>query len=333
MSWRKEFEAEPWRFDFFDVLRRLEAENPDKPRIGDSASTRDEYVALGQDPYMAFPASTISRAEEDARGRMRVMVKFMGLLGPNGPLPAALTEDAYNWSLQRDDSFARFLDIFNNRFLQLFYRVWADARPAAQRDRPDTDRFAAYVGSACGVGTDVFRDADAMPDLEKLAYAGLMGARAKSASRLERLLSGMFGIEATVFQFIGTRLKVSDKDLTRLGKSHATLGDGVLLGATVLSVQDKFRIRLHVPDLEHYCFFLPGGRWCARFVDTVFNFIGEQLAWEVELAMPARHTQSVSLGRFGQLGWTSWMIPPDTGSEPADDVRCDARFEPAALLR
>ena len=38
--------------------------------------------------------------------------------------------------LMRDDAFPRFLDILNHRFLQLFFRAWADARPVAQHDRP-----------------------------------------------------------------------------------------------------------------------------------------------------------------------------------------------------
>lgn len=52
-----EMQKEPWRFDFFSVMRRLERINRDRPRIGDSAARREEYVTLGQDPYLDFPAS------------------------------------------------------------------------------------------------------------------------------------------------------------------------------------------------------------------------------------------------------------------------------------
>jgi type VI secretion system protein ImpH len=48
----EEIHEEPWRFDFFAVMRRLERSYPDRPRIGDAASRREEYVVLGQDPYM-----------------------------------------------------------------------------------------------------------------------------------------------------------------------------------------------------------------------------------------------------------------------------------------
>jgi len=165
---------EPWRFDFYSVLRRIERSFAERPRIGDSASLREEYVALGQDPYMDFPASNLSRFERDETGRLRVLVKFLGLLGPQGALPLATTEEAYSWSLMRDDAFPRFLDILNHRFLQLFFRAWSDARPIGQHDRPDADRFVTYVGAMIGIGSGPFQGLDAVPDAAKMAYAGLM---------------------------------------------------------------------------------------------------------------------------------------------------------------
>ena len=171
---------EPWRFDFFTVMRRLERSYMERPRIGDSSSRRDEYVLLGQDPYLDFPASNLSKFERETSDRFRVFVKFLGLLGPQGALPLATTEEAYGWNLMRDDAFPRFLDILNHRFLQLFFRSWSDARPIGQHDRPETDRFAAYVGTMIGIGSPPYRDRDAVPDAAKLAFSGLMAPQAKS---------------------------------------------------------------------------------------------------------------------------------------------------------
>jgi type VI secretion system protein ImpH len=158
VSFRDDLAREPWRFDFYATLRRLERSHETRPRIGDAPSRRDEYVLLGQDPYLDFPASNLAKAEADERGRTHIRVKFLGMLGPNGALPLATTEEAYGWLLARDDAFPRFLDLFSHRFLQLFYRAWADARPAAQHDRPDADRFKDYVGSALGIGSEPYRD-------------------------------------------------------------------------------------------------------------------------------------------------------------------------------
>jgi type VI secretion system protein ImpH len=325
-----ELEKEPWRFDFFTVLRRLERSFPQYPRIGDSASRRDEYVVLGEDPYLDFPASTVGRADRDLRGRIRVLVKFLGLLGPQGALPLATTEEAYSWMLARDDAFPRFLDILNHRFLQLFFRAWADARPIAQHDRPQDDRFETYVGSAIGIGSPIYRNLDAVPDGAKLAFAGLIAPQVKSASRLKNFISGLFGVRTEIDEFVGLRLGLEPGDRTLLGQSHSALGLDMLVGASAFSVQDKIRVRVFAEDLAQYQRFLPSGDACELLADAVFLYIGDQIDWDVELAIAAGAVAPVRLGSFGRLGWTSWMAPNWASDQ---GVRCDARFHPAERRR
>ncbi len=184
MSHFDDLMAEPWRFDFFATMRRLERAHSDRPRIGDSASLRDEYVVLGQDPFMEFPASNLSSAERIANGKYRILTKFLGFLGPQGALPLSATEESYSWAQMKDDSFPRFLDLINNRFIQLFFRAWADSRPVSRRDRPAADRFVAYVGTTIGLGSPIYLGLDTTPDTGKLGFAGLIAPQAKSASRL-----------------------------------------------------------------------------------------------------------------------------------------------------
>src|SRR5690242_9072720 len=185
MKFLADLNREPWRFDFFATLRRLERSFKDRPRISCSASAREEYLTLGQDTYMDFPASNLARAETRQNGRTEILVKFLGLLGPQGALPLTTTEEAQSWVLMKDESFPRFLDLVNNRFLQLFFRAWADARPIAHRDRPSEDRFVSYVGSSIGLGSSIYHRLDSIPDAGKLAFAGLIGSQAKSAARLK----------------------------------------------------------------------------------------------------------------------------------------------------
>jgi type VI secretion system protein ImpH len=321
---------EPWRYDVFAVLRWLERSFPDRPRIGDSASLRDEYVLLHQDPFMEFPASNLRKAERGSDGRFRVAVRFLGLLGPQGALPLATTEEAYGWQLARDDAFPRFLDLMNHRFLQLFFRAWADARPVAQHDRPDQDRFVAYVGAQIGLGSALYRDLDTVPDASKLSFAGLMAPQAKGASRLRSALGGMFGVRVEIDEFVGAYLKLDQGDWTLVGRNNSRLGVDMLMGASVFSVQDKFRVRIFTASMAQYLEFLPTGGRCEPLADLVFFYVGHQFDWEVELAIPAGAIEPVRLGTFGRLGWTSWMAP--NWAETDRRYRCDARFHPAEIL-
>ncbi|MEW6643188.1 MAG: type VI secretion system baseplate subunit TssG [Pseudomonadota bacterium] len=331
VSLTEQMKAEPWRFDFFHVLRQLERSHPERPRIGDSAARRDEYVDLGQDPYLEFPASNLSSVD-DVNGRLRILIKFLGLLGPQGALPLATTDESLGWLLMRDDAFPRFLDLINGRFLQLFFRAWADARPIAQHDRPVEDRFIAYVGSFVGLGSAVFVDRDTIPDMAKLGFAGLIAPKAKCASRLARFLQGLFDVRVEVDEFVGSWLAFERKDCSSLGRRHAGLGKDLLLGSRVFSVEDKIRIRVFVRDFVQYESFLPTGaaNLSEPLADAVFFYIGDELDWEVELAIPSGAVAPVRLGQSGRLGWTTWVAPNWTSTE---EYRCDARFNLSERLR
>lgn len=353
MSYLDDLRREPWRYDFFAVMRRLERSlertGPDQPRVGESATMAQQAIpvgsasarfSLGQDPYLQFPASNISRValEGEAEGRLRLFSRFLGLLGPQGALPLALTEEAQIYILEKDEAFARFLDLFNNRFQQLFFRAWADARPAAQHDRPAQDRFLAYVGSAVGLGSPPYRDLDSVPDLGKLGFAGLLAPQAKSASRLRSAIIGLFGVRTEIEQFVGAWLPIDRQDRTRVGGALSRLGAEILVGSRVFSIQDRFRIVVLVADMEAYRAFLPAGskpsqpagRHCDALVDLVYFYVGDEFEWDLELAIPAGKAPPTRLGASGMLGWTTWM--PFTG-KAGPDLRRDARFRPAERAR
>ena len=315
----------PGMFDFFHVARRLEAGNAAKPKIGDSATLRDDYVSFGQDPYLNFPDSNLSRAERKESGRLSVMVRFLGLTGPQGALPLATTQEAYDYLRANDDALARFFDLFNNRFIQLFFRAWGESRPLVHRDRPAEDRFDHYAGSAIGLGSPALRGLDSVRDLAKISYAGLIAPKVKSASRLKGFIAGLFGLKVEVEEFVGSRLLFDPDQRSRLGKGFATLGKDVLVGAGVYSVQDKFRLRLFARDLAEYREFLPSGSKSKSLADLVFFYVGAEIDWDVELALPVGETAPVRLGQSGQLGWTSWMAP--NWAEEKGALRTDARFD------
>jgi type VI secretion system protein ImpH len=325
----RDLEAEPWRFDYFKVLRHLERLHADRPRIGESATLRDEIVQLGQDPFMDFPASNLARVERREDKPLRIFVKYLGMLGPQGALPLATTEEAYHYNLAHDDAFPRFLDVFNHRFLQLFFRAWANSRPIAQHDRPKQDRFFTYVGSAIGVGSEPYTNLDSISDTAKLGFAGLLGAQAKSASRLVGAICGLFKVKAEVDEFVGTRLMLDAGEYTILSRRHNVLGEDAMLGRGVYSVQDKIRVRIYTQSLAQYIRFLPSGDLCEPLADLVFFYNGAQLDWDAELAIPSGAVEPIRLGRFGQLGWTTWMAPDWTTKEA---YRRDARFHPAERM-
>jgi type VI secretion system protein ImpH len=320
--------AHPERFDLFRVLRDLERSHPDKPRIGDSAVLDEEVVNLAQDPFLAFPFSNISEFDQTRRGTPRLHTRFLGFFGPQGALPLTTTFEAFNWhfSAKQDHSFTRFVGIFANRFQQLFFRAWADARPIAQHDRPRQDRFARYVGSFAGIGSDPFAARDTVDDLAKLPFAGLVASRVKSARRLCQLIRGVFRLDLTVTERIGSWLLFEPNDRMALGAQGSSLGVDTFLGERAYSINDKFRINIRTSSLEEYMRLLPNEPAAAKLRDLVFFYLGHRFEYDVELALPARCAPGAQLGVFGQLGWTSWVSPPKV-ADGDERYFSDARFD------
>ena len=181
-----------------------------------------------------------------SRAACSVFVKFLGLLGPQGALPLTTTEESLGWVLMRDDAFPRFLDLFNHRFLQLFFRAWADARPIAQHDRPRHDRFIAYIGSMIGIGIAA--------RIATSISAGPGQARVRGPDRA----AGEIGLAADELHQRPVRRQGRDRGVRRhlagvrsaaiargSGAGNSELGTDLLVGASIFSVQDKIRIRIY----------------------------------------------------------------------------------------
>lgn len=326
-SKKARLEAEPGRFDMFSVLRELERGSPDKPRIGKSQTMAQDVVRLEQQPFLTHPVSNMQSASFPVGETPLIEAAFLGYFGPQGALPLIMTDEVLHWYQRNDDAFVRFANIFATRFLQLFYRAWADARPVVQFDRPDEDRFAAWAGATIGIGTPASRNRDCVPDTLKIGYAGMLGSRVKSAKRLEQVICGILDVQVSIRERAGLWLEFEPGDLTRLGQTGATLGRNSHAGARVFSINDKAVIDLRTESLDSYRSFLPGGEGFAQLAAIVRFFLGDTIDFDVALALPTSARPAACLGRSGQLGWTAWAAPPSPQPGAAEEYVADATFQ------
>lgn len=323
---REELSEAPHSFDFFHLMREFERSAREKPRIGESQVASQDIVTLSQDPFMAFPDRNVSRYVEKQSGIPDVTAHFLGFFGPQGALPISQTSETYHWMLRGDDAFVKFTNLFSNRFLQLFFRAWANSRPLVQHDRPNDDHFRTYVASFAGLGTPALQDRDSVNDLSKLAFVGLVGSRIKCASRLRSFLHGVFGVEIEIKEHIGSWLTFEPDDKTSLGMGGSSLGQDCFLGGMIYSINDKVRICVKTESLEQYQSFLPGGDLSEAMADLLFFYLGHQIEFEVELALRADQAPSMKLGEAGQLGWSSWL--PASSDDQKERYLRDAHFSP-----
>ncbi len=305
------FLEDPAGLSFFQAARRVECGVPHKPRLGYATRSADDPIQFCQEPSLSFAPATLQRYERPKKtAKPRLMVNFFGLLGPQGPMPLHVTDYIHDRELNHDDStLARFLDIFNHRMICLFYRAWASNRQTVSHDRPDEDRFSAYIGSLIGIGLESFSNRDAVPDVAKLHFSGHLACQTRHAEGLRTILENYFGIKTFIREFVGQWITLPDIYKCRLGQSpdNAMIGVNAVVGSRVWDRQQKFRILMGPMNLEDYERMLPGNESYAQLKDWVRNFVGDELGWDLQLILKAAEVPTVRLGEAGRLGWTTWI--------------------------
>lgn len=317
----------PHAFHFFQALRHLECQYAQQPRLGRSTRLANDPIRLAQEPSLAFAPSTLAAFDPGAVERPpRLFEYFLGLFGPNGPLPLHLTEYARDRLRNHGDpTFARFADIFHHRMLCLFYRAWADTQPTVSYDRPDADRFNVYVGAAFGMGMPSLWHRDAAPDLAKFHHAGRLAGQTRNAEGLEAILGHFFKLPITIQTFISHWLPLSEASRCRLGETPNTglLGLTAVIGERVWDCQHKFRIVIGPMRLQEFQRFLPGQESLRRLVAWVRTYLGDELLWDVNLVIKKDEIPPLQLGTGAQLGWTTWLASQPLPQD-ADDLKLDA---------
>lgn len=317
----------PWSFGFFRALRLIECAHAEQPRIGEAHRAGEDPIRLGQQPSMAFAPATLAelRRREDGLPPL-LLVQFLGLFGPNGPLPLHLTELARDRERKvHDQTLARFADIFHHRALSFFYQAWAQARPTVSFDRPEQDRFGDYLGSLAGLGIPEMHQRDAVPDVAKLHYAGHLASQTRHSCGLASIIGDYLRLPVVVDEFVGQWLDLSPDQQWRLGSSpeSGAFGISTVLGARIWDQQFRFRIRIGPLSLKDYEHLLPGGETLPDLVALIRGYVGDEFDWDLNLVLAKDQIPPLALGPQARLGWTTW-----SGERPTDEDADDLCLEP-----
>jgi len=323
----REVAKHPYSYDFFHLMRALECVCVDRARLGQATRPVDEPIRLGQEASLAFAPSTLAYLEEaTAHHPPRIGVRFLGMLGPNGPLPIHITEYARDRLRNASDpTLVRFLDLFHHRVLALFYRAWANAQPTVNHDRPGSDRFLTYVGALLGIGSPALQNRDDFPDHAKRYFSGRLAAQARNAEGLRAIVGDYLKLPTELEEFVGEWTRLLEEERWRMSRTAfaGVLGASTILGARAWQRQTKFRLVFGPLKQDQFQSMLPGGPRLRRLVALVRNYVGDTLNWDVRLFLDKRVSQPFRLDGITRLGWTSWL-----GHCPEGEGREDLIFNP-----
>jgi type VI secretion system protein ImpH len=302
-----ELEARPWAFDFHQALRRIEAAFPHLPRAGEAHSPRLEPVRLGQDPSLAFTPSALSQfraPRADEKGRLRVA--FLGLLGPQGPLPLHVAELAHARERCGDTALVDFLNLFQHRMLLLFHRAWAAGDAAAREDRPQDGAFRRYLSALCGLPAT----SSQLEQRARWAFTARFLHPARNPEGLETVLGQCFGCKVRVCCFVPDWLELPSSLAWRLGSRTAgQLGRSSVVGRRVYQPSQKFRVELGPLSRSDFERLSPGTPTFRELALLLSSYAGPELRWELLLRLDRSERPALRLGKSSRLGRNAWLEP------------------------
>ena len=311
---------DPEGHHIFLALRILEAEFSDKPRLGQSRRPHEDAVRLGQEARMAFPPSTIESFTPPGTNPGSLINRFFGFFGPHGPLPIHLTDYARERQINHhDDTFVAFADMLTHRIMSLMYRAWVTGQPAVDFDRGADTQFERHIAALGGHHGGALCARDAMPDLAKRHYAGLLANGTKNAEGLVAILSGFFQAPVQLEQFVGAWLDLEPDDQWELGKgTGGGLGETTSIGSRVWTRNAKFRLIIGPVSLEEYERLLPGNPSMDKLAAVVRNYAGDALEYDVNVVLKGDQVPAAQLGANTRLGQTSWIGTRASEADAAD---------------
>ncbi|NNE58289.1 MAG: type VI secretion system baseplate subunit TssG [Hellea sp.] len=313
----------PRKFGLFGLVRGIAARDLDKPRVGTSKMPSQDVVTLRQVPHLHFPGPTIEKIDQSGDA-VTVDGYWLGLTGPMSPLPLHLTEFAIlEHKSAKKRPFGDFLHLLTGRFLQFFYRAWADSQPVVHADRPEDDQFAYYLGQLSGAHEGAKPDS-AFPAQARLHYAALFTSP-RSAGAIEGALRHLLGMSVEVNEFLPRWRPIEREDRTRLGTHYNQLGD-VILGEKVFQASDSFEAKITAKNAADFNRLLPTGSLFAVAAEALTALAPTHLDWMMTVCLPQSEIPQAKLDGGARLGWSSWV-----GKTQETEIRSDVHLRGSAV--
>jgi type VI secretion system protein ImpH len=322
--------------DFWGLVRKLEQNNPAKPRLGRAKHPIDENVRFGQTPHLYFPPSDIAEILEGKKAGLDAVVfsYFLGLLGVNGPMPLEFTHYVYQRSHSHyDQTWRRFLDIIHHRMHVFYYRAFAQNEQSISFDRPEDDPVRDIIKSFTGLPPRMRFDGGA--ENIALSCGESFSFTARNRSGLEDALRRVLKTRVGVRDFIIAPYDLEPKDYAVLGNRRtAVLGVNLQIGWSCLCATRRFEVEIGPIDFEAYQVLMTPGGGFEILLRTVNLYLDRPLDYAFAVYLergipPARlgFDWTQDNADAAQLGYACWLglgCPGGEGSLGEVELRIEA---------
>lgn len=290
-------------YQLVELLQKLQQLNPESDDW-----ERQCQLVFSANPSLGFSPSDVNALQQGEDERLVMLTNFFGLSGAQSPLPGFIIEQLVN---EEPGGIKQpFMDFFNNRLINLVYRIWRKYRYYV-RFQPDAqDTFSAQLFALVGLGDPDLRGETPINWCKMLAYAGTLAGRSRSPQVVAGIIAHCFDLEdVQIRQWVRRKVNIDPSQQLSLGRQNGELGMNTMLGESVMDCNGKFAICIGKLSRERFADFLPSGKEYQPLCKLVEFILREQMAYDLELSMDAEEAPPLSLRADSgvALGWTSFL--------------------------
>lgn len=315
----QELLANAAQFTFTQVMRLL------RRQTNVSAEEDGQRQKLLVRPHlgMGHPASDVRSVEmvpgeNGADEQFVVTANFQGLYGSGTPLPSFYTEDLFE-----DDKVGRtapraFLDLLNNRFYHLLFRVQCKYRIYWRLFEQNDPVAREILFSLIGLSPREIRGKD--DNNHFLRYASIFLHSPRCSAGLKSLAADVLeSQDVSVEQCCQRQVTIPSRQRIRLGQSNCVLGEDAHVGMFVKDRMGKLRIWSHPLPKESVRELMPRSPRFERLRMLVQRYIDTPLECEMALRVLPDEVPAATLGSgWARLGYETWSY---SGSRMMDEKR------------
>lgn len=293
------------RQDFFELLRRIERNQPDAPRLGSSNDQSVNRLSIVQSADFSFaPREVANITLRDQK--VQIETRHFGLFAPYGPLPIYVTEHARNEAiLNRNKAFEQFVSILSQRFAVLHYRAWSQLNVVIGQEHEDhKNPFLYHLRQIAGTAGSF--SIDQHITYLRDTYPGAYLPGRYSLKQLQKILIQYFAIPIRVIprhaQWIEDGNQSGRQKMARLGQTR--------VGRRFFDVQHGVFIEIGPLQDPDYLQYQRGSQKLQAIADIFNDFVNYQLVLDVRLLIKTITSMSAKLGLVN-MGRDLWLKPSD----------------------
>ena len=289
--------SEPAAFEFFQAVRLLQRHLKHTKNI-DAEKALNDFIQFNATLSLAFQKSELESLVACENNNGYILIPSMiGLTGNLGALPLVYTQKLNTNSWAKKNGSTVFLDLFNNRLINLFYKASIQYNLPLLAELKQDKHYLDCIHALSGISPRPSIVNNKLISQVLAEFGGLLQGQMLNAESIQQLLSAVLKQPVIVHQFIPEWFTIPNESRNYLSAPHIQLGLNTFCGERVKQIDSKIQLEIGPLDYVTYLKFLPEGEFNKILRQLLKKIISFTTHVEVVLVIDKNQVRNIQLNQ------------------------------------